>query len=140
MAAPRRVATQAAAANATRVNPTPAPAPAPVEEEVFSGVNLEEEDGFLKYAVQLSHSWELVETKKLTPAEMSLIKEARVKPGQYGPQLQMFCNDGSTRVMNLSTFSNLEVGDRVRVSTITIDQLYDAEEDRSIFRANGQKM
>lgn len=139
MAAPRRVATQAAAARATKVNPTPAPAPA-VEEEVFQGVDLENEDGFLKYAVQLAHSWELVETKKLTPAEMSLIKEARVKPGQYGPQLQMFCNDGSTRVMNLSTFSNLEVGDRVRVSTITIDQLYDAEEDRSIFRANGQRM
>ena len=138
MAAPRRVATRAAAANATRVNSTPAPAP--IQEEVFQGVDLENEDGFLKYAVQLAHSWELVETKKLTPAEMSLIKEARVKPGQYGPQLQMFCNDGSTRVMSLSTFSNLEVGDRVRVSSITIDQLYDAEEDRSIFRANGQRM
>lgn len=139
MAAPRRVATQAAAANATKVNKTTVQAPE-VQEEVFQGVDLESEDGFLKYAVQLAHSWELVETKKLTPAEMSLIKEARVKPGQYGPQLQMFCNDGSTRVMNLSTFSNLEVGDRVRVSTITIDQLYDAEEDRSIFRANGQRM
>lgn len=139
MAAPRRVATQAAAANATVANPKPAPAPA-VEEEVFQGVDLENEEGFLKHAVQLAHSWELVETKKLTPAEMSLIKEARVKSGQYGLQLQMFCKDGSTRVMNLSTFSNLEVGDRVRVSTITIDQLYDAEEDRSIFRANGQRM
>lgn len=139
MAAPRRVATKPAAANATKVNRTVAPVPE-VQEEVFQGVDLEGEDGFLKYAVQLAHSWELVETKKLTPAEMSLIKEARVKPGQYGPQLQMFCNDGSTRVMNLSTFSNLEVGDRVRVSSITIDQLYDAEEDRSIFRANGQRM
>lgn len=137
MAAPRRVATQAAAA---KPQAKPAPAPAPMEEEAFQGVDLEGEDGFLKYAVQLAHSWELVETKKLTPNEMALIKEARVKPGQYGPQLQMFCNDGSTRVMNLSTFSNLEVGDRVRVSTITIDQLYDAEEDRSIFRANGQRM
>ena len=134
MAAPRRVATQATVAQ-------PQTATTPVEqEEVFNGIDLENEEGFLKHAVQLSHSWELVETKKLTPNEVALIKEARVKPGQYGPQLQMYCNDGSTRVMNLSTFTNLEVGDRVRVSSITIDQLYDAEEDRSIYRADGQRM
>lgn len=100
----------------------------------------EKNQGFLKFAVELSHSWEVTDTQPLTQAEKDAIKEVRVKQGQYGLQMSFAMKDGNTRVMNISQFCDLKVGDRVRISSISIDELYDSQEDRTIYRAYGQAL
>lgn len=100
----------------------------------------QEERGFLQHAVELSHSWEVVDTKPLTTEEKEAIKEVRVSEGNYGPQMRFSMQDGSTRVMSVSQFCSLKTGDKVRISSIMIDELYDSQDDRTIYRAYGQKL
>jgi len=100
----------------------------------------QEERGFLQHAIELSHSWEVVDSKPLTSEEKESIKEVRVSEGNYGPQMRFSMADGSTRVMQVSQFCSLKAGDRVRISTIMIDELYDSQDDRTIYRAYGQKL
>ena len=99
----------------------------------------QEERGFLQHAVELSHSWEVTDSKPLTQEEKDSIKEVRVSEGQYGPQMRFSMKDGSTRVMQVSQFCSLKAGDKVRISTIMIDELFDSQDDNSEIARYGQR-
>lgn len=109
---------------------------APVAEEETN----EESSFFEDASFELAHSWQEQEFKKLTEREKEAIKSIRVSMGRFGKQLLFSMHNGKNRTINLSPMCDLPIGAKVRPSSVIITELYDEEEDRTIYKATAEIM
>lgn len=96
---------------------------------------------FFENSVELSHSWEETNNSKLSKETLESIDKIRIGQGRFGKQMVFTMKNGKTRVMNLSSFcEDFPVGTIIRPSSVIITELYDEDEDRTIYRASGEAM
>lgn len=119
-----------------RTSAASAPAPAPVVEEKTVMTN-----SFFNEGVELEHSWISTGTQKLSKEEIESISSIRVRNGKYGLQVAFMMKSGKTRVFSLSQYcEQFTPGTVLRPSSIVIEELYDEEEERYIYRVSGEAM
>lgn len=85
--------------------------------------------------VQYKGKWNLVNSSKLEQEDLDAIKSAHVVNSEYGLSVCFILNGGGYSYMPVSQNGiQPNVGDRVDLSAITVEQLH-REGDKDIYRA-----
>ena len=96
---------------------------------------------FFDEGVELEHTWQSTGTQKLSKEEMEAISSIRVRQGKYGLQVAFIMKNSKTRIFSLSQYcEQFTPGTVLRPSSIVIEELYDEEEERYIYRVSGEAM
>ena len=81
---------------------------------------------FFDEGVELEHTWQ---------------STGRVRQGKYGLQVAFIMKNSKTRIFSLSQYcEQFTPGTVLRPSSIVIEELYDEEEERYIYRVSGEAM
>ena len=116
----------------TAVAETPAPTPTTTAPATTS---------FFDEGVELEHTWQSTGTQKLSKEEIEAISSIRVRQGKYGLQVAFIMKNSKTRIFSLSQYcEQFTPGTVLRPSSIVIEELYDEEEERYIYRVSGEAM
>lgn len=116
----------------TAVAETPAPTPTTTAPKTAS---------FFDEGVELEHTWQSTGTQKLSKEEIEAISSIRVRQGKYGLQVAFIMKNSKTRIFSLSQYcEQFTPGTVLRPSSIVIEELYDEEEERYIYRVSGEAM
>ena len=116
----------------TAVAETPAPTPTTTAPKTAS---------FFDEGVELEHTWQSTGTQKLSKEEMEAISSIRVRQGKYGLQVAFIMKNSKTRIFSLSQYcEQFTPGTVLRPSSIVIEELYDEEEERYIYRVSGEAL
>ena len=96
---------------------------------------------FFDEGVELEHTWQSTGTQKLSKEEIEAISSIRVRQGKYGLQVAFIMKNSKTRIFSLSQYcEQFTPGTVLRPSSIVIEELYDEEEERYIYRVSGEAM
>ena len=96
---------------------------------------------FFDEGVELEHTWQSTGVQKLSKEEMEAISSIRVRQGKYGLQVAFIMKNQKTRIFSLSQYcEQFTPGTVLRPSSIVIEELYDEEEERYIYRVSGEAM
>ena len=96
---------------------------------------------FFDEGVELEHTWQSTGTQKLSKEEIEAISSIRVRQGKYGLQVAFIMKNSKTRIFSLSQYcEQFTPGTVLRPSSIVIEDLYDEEEERYIYRVSGEAM
>ena len=96
---------------------------------------------FFDEGVELEHTWQSTGTQKLSKEEIEAISSSRVRQGKYGLQVAFIMKNSKTRIFSLSQYcEQFTPGTVLRPSSIVIEELYDEEEERYIYRVSGEAM
>ena len=96
---------------------------------------------FFDEGVELEHTWQSTGVQKLSKEEMESISSIRVRQGKYGLQVAFLMKNSKTRIFSLSQYcEQFTPGTVLRPSSIVIEELYDEEEERYIYRVSGEAM
>lgn len=96
---------------------------------------------FFNEGVELEHTWQSTGTQKLSKEEIEAISSIRVRQGKYGLQVAFIMKNSKTRIFSLSQYcEQFTPGTVLRPSSIVIEELYDEEEERYIYRVSGEAM
>ena len=96
---------------------------------------------FFDEGVELEHTWQSTGTQKLSKEEIEAISSIRVRQGKYGLQVAFIMKNSKTRIFSLSQYcEQFTPGTVLRPSSIVIEELFDEEEERYIYRVSGEAM
>ena len=96
---------------------------------------------FFDEGVELEHTWKSTGTQKHSKEEIEAISSIRVRQGKYGLQVAFIMKNSKTRIFSLSQYcEQFTPGTVLRPSSIVIEELYDEEEERYIYRVSGEAM
>ena len=96
---------------------------------------------FFDEGVELEHTGQSTGTQKLSKEEIEAISSIRVRQGKYGLQVAFIMKNSKTRIFSLSQYcEQFTPGTVLRPSSIVIEELYDEEEERYIYRVSGEAM